>query len=73
MMPYLYSMAGWAHFKDYTLMRALVMDFTNDTKVNDIKDQWMFGPSLMACPVGYFKTLMAFGQLILCTVTREEN
>lgn len=55
MMPYMYSMAGWAHFKDYTLMRALVMDFTNDTKVNDIKDQWMFGPSLMACPVGYYK------------------
>ena len=36
-------------------MRALVMDFTEDTKVNDIKDQWMFGPSLMACPVGYYK------------------
>jgi alpha-D-xyloside xylohydrolase len=55
MMPYLYSMAGWAHLKDYTLMRALVMDFTYDNKVNDIKDQWMFGPSLMACPVGYYK------------------
>lgn len=54
LMPYLYSMAGWAHFNDYTLMRALVMDFTSDTKVNDIKDQWMFGPSLMACPVGYY-------------------
>ena len=27
LMPYIYSMAGWAHFKDYTLMRALVMDF----------------------------------------------
>ncbi|MCR5131610.1 MAG: DUF4968 domain-containing protein, partial [Prevotella sp.] len=27
LMPYLYSLAGWAHFKDYTLMRALVMDF----------------------------------------------
>ena len=26
LMPYLYSLAGWAHFKDYTLMRALVMD-----------------------------------------------
>ena len=54
LMPYLYSMAGWTHFKDYTLMRALVMDFPEDTKVNDIKDQWMFGPSLMACPIGYY-------------------
>lgn len=54
LMPYLYSMAGWTYFKDYTLMRALVMDFPEDTKVNDIKDQWMFGPSLMACPIGYY-------------------
>ena len=56
LMPYLYSMAGWAHFRDYTLMRALVMDFNGDDNVYDIKDQWMFGPSLMACPVGYYKT-----------------
>ncbi len=55
MMPYLYSMAGWAHFDDYTLMRALVMDFNGDERVYDIKDQWMFGPSLMACPVGYYQ------------------
>ena len=55
LMPYLYSMAGWAHFKDYTLMRALVMDFLGDPAVENIKDQWMFGPSLMACPVGYYK------------------
>ena len=55
MMPYLYSMAGWAHLNDYTLMRALVMDFQNDEKVYDIKDQWMFGPAFMACPVGQYK------------------
>ena len=55
LMPYLYSMAGWAHFKDYTLMRALVMDFNGDKEVEDIGNQWMFGPALMACPVGYYK------------------
>ena len=55
MMPYLYSMAGWVHLHDYTMMRALVMDFNGDAKVLNIKDQWMFGPSLMACPVGYYK------------------
>ena len=55
LMPYLYSMAGWAHFKDYTLMRALVMDFNGDKAVEDIGNQWMFGPALMACPVGYYK------------------
>ena len=55
MMPYLYSMAGWVHLHDYTMMRALVMDFNGDANVLNIKDQWMFGPSLMACPVGYYK------------------
>ena len=55
LMPYLYSMAGWAHFKDYTLMRGLVMDFNGDREVLNIADQWMFGPALMACPVGYYK------------------
>lgn len=55
LMPYLYSMAGWAHFKDYTLMRPLVMDFNGDKEVEDIGNQWMFGPALMACPVGYYK------------------
>ena len=55
LMPYLYSMAGMVHLKDYTMMRALVMDFNGDDNVLDIKDQWMFGPSLMACPVGKYE------------------
>ena len=55
LMPYLYSLAGWAHFKDYTLMRALVMDFGGDKQVQDIGNQWMLGPALMACPVGNYK------------------
>ena len=55
LMPYLYSMAGWVHLHDYTMMRALVMDFNSDPEVHDIKDQWMFGPSLMACPVSQYK------------------
>lgn len=55
MMPYLYSMAGWVHLSDYTMMRPLVMDFNGDSRVLDIKDQWMFGPSLMACLVGRYK------------------
>ena len=55
LMPYLYSLAGWAHFQDYTLMRPLVMDFNGDKEVENIGNQWMFGPALMACPVGYYK------------------
>lgn len=55
LMPYLYSMAGMVHFKDYTMMRGLVMDFNGDDHVYDIKDQWMFGSALMACPVGEYQ------------------
>ena len=51
LMPYLYSMAGWAHFKDYTLMRGLPMDFANDTAVNNLTDEYMFGPAFLVCPV----------------------
>ena len=31
------------------------MDFASDSNVNDIGNQWMLGPALMACPVGYYK------------------
>lgn len=55
LMPYLYSMAAKVHFDDYTIMRGLAMDFTSDPMVYGIKDQWMFGPALMACPVGEYK------------------
>ena len=51
LMPYIYSMAGMTHFADYTMMRPLVMDFTNDVNVNNIGDQYMFGPALMVAPV----------------------
>ena len=51
MMPYIYSLAGKTHFDDYTLMRPLVMDFGKDKNVLNIGDQYMFGNSLMVCPV----------------------
>jgi alpha-D-xyloside xylohydrolase len=55
LMPYIYSLAGKTHFEDYTIMRALVMDFNGDKKVEDIGDQYMFGPSLMVAPVYQYK------------------
>ncbi|MBO4452183.1 MAG: DUF5110 domain-containing protein [Bacteroidaceae bacterium] len=54
-MPYIYSLAARVHFDDYTMMRGLAMDYPNDPRVFDIGDQWMFGPALMACPVGEYK------------------
>ena len=55
LMPYLYSMAGWVWLNDYTIMRGLAMDYGDDEAVLSIGDQWMFGPSLMACPVTAYK------------------
>lgn len=51
LMPYIYSLAGHTWMNDYTIMRGLVMDFADDSNVYDIKDQYMFGPSLLVNPV----------------------
>lgn len=50
-MPYIYTLAGKTYFDDYTIMRPLVMDFASDKSVENISDQFMFGPAFMACPV----------------------
>jgi alpha-D-xyloside xylohydrolase len=51
LMPYIYSLAGATYHKNYTIMRGLIMDFGADTAVRNIKDQFMFGPSLLVNPV----------------------
>lgn len=56
LMPYIYTLAGDCYFNDYTIMRPLVMDFTSDKNVTNIGDQYMFGPSIMACPVYKYKS-----------------
>ncbi len=55
LMPYIYSLAGLAYFNDYTLMRAMVMDFGDDKEVLNIGDQYMFGPSILVAPVCRYK------------------
>ena len=55
LMPYIYSLAGKTHFEDYTIMRAMVMDFEADQQVNNIGDQYMFGPSILVAPVYQYK------------------
>jgi len=51
LMPYIYTLAGMSHFNDFTIMRALMMDFESDKNVLNIGDQYMFGKELMICPV----------------------
>jgi len=55
LMPYIYTLAGMSHFNDFTIMRPLMMDYQNDTKVLNISDQYMFGCNLMICPVYEYK------------------
>ncbi|MDR3219193.1 MAG: DUF5110 domain-containing protein [Dysgonamonadaceae bacterium] len=55
LMPYIYALAGMTYFKDYTIMRALVMDFGYDSRTHNIGDQYMFGPNIMVNPVYAYK------------------
>jgi alpha-D-xyloside xylohydrolase len=55
LMPYIYSLTGMVTRNDYTIMRALVMDFGHDRTVFGIGDQFMFGPSLLINPVTEYK------------------
>lgn len=51
LLPYIYSVSWKVTSEGYTMMRPLVMDFRADTNVFGIKNQFMFGPALMPCPV----------------------
>lgn len=51
LLPYIYSASWEVTANQSTMMRALVMDFPDDTKALDINDQYMFGKSLLVCPV----------------------
>ena len=51
LLPYIYSLASMVSYEDYTMTRLLAFDFMNDSNVYNLKDQFMFGPAFMACPV----------------------
>ena len=51
LMPYIYSLAWKTTSEGYTIMRPLVMDFREDTRAQNIGDQFLFGPSILVSPV----------------------
>jgi alpha-D-xyloside xylohydrolase len=51
LMPYIYSLSWKVTHEAYTILRALAFDFRTDASINDIRDQYMFGPAFMVNPV----------------------
>lgn len=51
LMPYIYSLAGRTWLYDESMMRYLAFDYPTDEVACKVKDQYMFGDSLMVCPV----------------------
>lgn len=51
LLPYIYSTSWEVTERQSSFMRALVMDFAGDKNVWDIKDQYMFGKSILVAPV----------------------
>ncbi len=55
LLPYIYTMNARVHFDDYTMMRPLVMDFTDDARALSVSDEFMFGDAFLVCPVYEYK------------------
>ena len=51
LLPYIYSTAGEVVHRDGVMMRPLVMDFASDRKAIRLDDEYLFGRSLLVCPV----------------------
>jgi len=51
LLPYIYSLGYETYQTGAPYMRALFMDFPDDRKVADLRDEYMFGPAFLVAPV----------------------
>lgn len=51
LVPYIYSLAYDTYKTGAPYMRALFMDFPNDPKVDELTNEFMFGPDFLVAPV----------------------
>lgn len=51
LMPYIYTLTADVTHKNYTPMRLLAFDYQLDSNTLDCKDQFMYGSSMLVCPV----------------------
>ncbi|HEY1661646.1 MAG TPA: glycoside hydrolase family 31 protein [Verrucomicrobiae bacterium] len=49
--PYIYSLAAQVTLNGAAMLRAVAMDFPEDIATHNLTDQFLFGPSLLVCPV----------------------
>ncbi|ESQ83136.1 hypothetical protein AEAC466_14835 [Asticcacaulis sp. AC466] len=55
LMPYIYATASDTYHASGTIMRGFAMDFPNDDKGKNIKDEYMFGKAFLVAPVYEYK------------------
>jgi alpha-D-xyloside xylohydrolase len=51
LMPYIYSLGYQTWLTGAPFLRALPLDFPGDSKVADLRDEYMFGPAFLVAPV----------------------
>ncbi len=51
LMPYIYSLGYQTWLSGAPFMRALPLDFPDDPKVADLRDEYMFGPAFLVAPI----------------------
>jgi alpha-D-xyloside xylohydrolase len=51
LMPYIYSLGYQTWLTGAPFLRALPLDFPDDPKVADLRDEYMFGPAFLVAPI----------------------
>ena len=51
LMPYIYSLGYQTWLTGAPFLRALPLDFPDDPKVTDLRDEYMFGPAFLVAPI----------------------
>lgn len=69
LMPYIYSLAGMVHLQNKTIMRSLLFDFMEDERAREVKDGFLFGPSLLV----YAVTKPMYFEAESCPVRTEKK
>ncbi len=51
LIPYIYSLTAQVTLNSAMMVRAVALDYPEDPATHDITDQYLFGPSMLVCPV----------------------